>query len=377
MVVGSQPISMLPVTPDEFRGLADGQLTEKELEERAMQRANEQRELSRSMEIPATDLFEIYMRLEREASVSPAPVGLSSIWEALSGSKHLRDLGCQIQMGDGGEYMLLAGIEGVPDRTPITASRDLYERGLPGNGLMPHFASYGDMAFDAIIEYFRQFELPPCIKRIEISKDDSVPSMVGYVAASQEADGSQGMRLLTEWGDLEDLALREGADLPEADLHELERQLRAKADREWGIVLAVPEIERTNLRAATAHLIFAYLLAQGLIDRCADGSGDNFWDLVKQIDEAISEDGGMSITPLPAAKLRELKEDLMFEPKIPTLGDSASILASPILLRSALGAACRQADAMRVRKSDLTVSMVLDRLERRVEEEMREYASLR
>jgi len=378
MIVGTQQLSMLPVTHEEFRELAEGVLTEAELEQRAKQRAAEQRQRTTSMEIPAQDLYEIYMRLERRSTAKPPPVSLAFIWQVLSESEHLKELGCQVHETDLGEYMTLTGIEGVPDRTSITASRRLYEAGLPGNGLSPHFASYGDLAFDAILNYFEQYALPECIRRIEITMDEGIANLVSYAVGSVGSDDSAQVELVSRAEDLEELTLAISANLNDEEVFDVTQRLHEMVRDEYKVVQAVPRIEKINRRAGQAQLIFSYLLAKQLLSRWAgsDSAQGNFWALAGDMEKQLTEVEGVNVTGLPAEDLRDLRAELLFEPKVPSAGQEASIYASPILLRSALDAARRQADALRVKKSELLTSMVLDRLSRQIEEEMKVYSRL-
>lgn len=378
MIVGTQQISMLPVTSKEFRKLADGQLTETELESIAKQRAREQQERTKSMEIPARDLYEIYMRLERRMAASPAPVRLESIWEALSTSTHLKDIGCSIEESGADQFIILAGIEGVPDRTILTVSRDLYEEGLPGDGRTPHFASYGDSEFDSILEYFNQFDLPECIRRVEVPINDEGLSIVGYAVAARNPKGEDGVHLVKEWEDIEGLELKDDVVVGDDDTDQVKSKLQQLAEEELRIVRGVPKIEQINKRAAHAQLVFSYLIAHRLYSRLAGGGSDseNFWVLAGEMESQLDETGETSVTGLPVDKLRIVGGDLIFEPKIPSAGQSASIYAPKVLLRSALDAARRQADAMRVKRTEQSISMVLNRLERQINEEMRAYLEL-
>jgi hypothetical protein len=57
---------MLPVTRDEFNDLAARTLTVETLEKRARERLAARARRNQSMEIPADQLYEIYMRLKEQ-----------------------------------------------------------------------------------------------------------------------------------------------------------------------------------------------------------------------------------------------------------------------------------------------------------------------
>jgi superfamily II DNA/RNA helicase len=88
LIVGTQQLSLLPVTEHEFEDLAAGRLSEAELIVRAERKAREAQARQRSMEIPPQDLFEIYEHLDAQAQQRRPPVTLDDIWVAISGSRY-------------------------------------------------------------------------------------------------------------------------------------------------------------------------------------------------------------------------------------------------------------------------------------------------
>ncbi|MBC7077514.1 MAG: helicase, partial [Synergistales bacterium] len=184
MIVGTQQLSLLPVEPEDFRQLAEGTLTPEQLEARARERIEQQRKHSESMEMPPRALYETYMRMEQSGRQQDPPVNLPAIWETLSASKYLRALGCTVLPEPKGPVLRLFGINGVPDGTVLTASREVYEEGLGEIEGRIHFTSYGDPFFEAILAQVEKFELPGCVRRISVP----VPGMeglemVGYAVA--------------------------------------------------------------------------------------------------------------------------------------------------------------------------------------------------
>lgn len=63
-IVGTQQLSLLPVTHDEFLELAQKTLSEAELERRAKERVRLARQRTASMEIPPQELYQMYRRLD-------------------------------------------------------------------------------------------------------------------------------------------------------------------------------------------------------------------------------------------------------------------------------------------------------------------------
>ena len=111
-VVGSQQIALLPVRLEEFQQLAEGTLSEQELEQRTRSRLREFQQRSAAMEVRAEDLYEIYLRLTEEGRQEP-PVDLNAIWTTLRESEYLRRQGCIVQGGSQGATMTVRGIAGL------------------------------------------------------------------------------------------------------------------------------------------------------------------------------------------------------------------------------------------------------------------------
>ncbi|WP_258358689.1 helicase-related protein [Moorella sulfitireducens] len=366
LIVGTQQVSLLPVEPDDFRQLAEGTLTEKELEARVLEKLKEQRRRTESMEINPQELYEIYMRLERVADRRPVPVNLAAIWEALQGSSYLRRRGCTVESENGKPVLALTGIEGVPEGAVLTVSRELYEQGLAGDGRRLHFASYGDPVFERVLEHMNSFELPRCVRRLAVlvSGMDGV-EVVGFAAACREAGGSRVVRLVLSWRDVENLQLAEGETLGTEEVEPLREKLTQMAREEFGHYLAAGRIEGENIRAARAQEMLALLVIRDLLEVKAGHDREDvlFSTALRDIESQCVKRERVTIV-VPAEPLRSVAGDLLFDCRVPLVGDTASFLAPRILIRAAVDAASRLASGM---KRELRVADMLSRLQREVE----------
>ncbi|GEA14122.1 hypothetical protein E308F_03630 [Moorella sp. E308F] len=375
LIVGTQQVSLLPVEPEDFRQLAEGTLTEKELEARAFEKLKEQRRRTESMEINPQELYEIYMRLDRLAERRPSPVNLAAIWEALQGSPYLRRLGCAFGDEDGKPVLTLAGIEGVPEGAVLTVSRELYEQGLAGDGRRVHFASYGDPFFERVLEHMNSFGLPRCVRRLAVP----VPGMdgvevVGYAAACREAGDSRVVRLILSWKDLENLQLAEGETLGAEEVEPLREKLAQLARKEFEHYLAAERIEQENLCAARAQEILDYLVIRDLLEVKARpcGADASFFTVLREVEVQSETREKLLIAGLSAETLKPIAEYLLFDCRVPVVSGTVSFLAPRILIRAAIDAASRLADGMKERKSELRLAAVLARLRREAEARRRQ-----
>ncbi|MCL6517714.1 helicase-related protein [Alicyclobacillus sp.] len=249
VVVGPQQLSLLPVRPEEFQMLADGEVTAGQLEERIRQRLEEEQRRQGTMEIPAQELYELYqrmLRMDETYAQSQSPVRLEDIWRTLTDSEYLAQLGCRVLPTAKGDVFVVNGVPGIPDGTRLTVSRTLYDEGLPDGGRI-HFASYGDPYFDALLSHVLDKGLPVCIRRVEAVPDDASSidgsflaaqrplriSRVGYLVACRAQDGTPCTRRVTSWRDLENLdEIDSGRAITDEEATNWERELTHEL-RDW------------------------------------------------------------------------------------------------------------------------------------------------
>ncbi|MCB1131991.1 MAG: DEAD/DEAH box helicase, partial [Verrucomicrobiae bacterium] len=362
MVVGEQQFSLLPVTLDEFRDLADGSLTPDELEAKATIRLDAQRIREQSTQIPADELHAIYHRLARDFRAVALPATLADIENALLGSDYLRRIGCVAAEEDGvGRWLTINGLAGVPDGSRLSTSRSLYESGL-ADGTSVRFASYGDPALHAIFEHMLADDLPPCVRRLEARADDETPPLVGYLVATED----EGLKLLRAFGDLGQLTLNEDYTITDDEAAPFIRELEHDAAVEWDFHRKGATIEAVNAKAAEAQVFLNLMVSHDLLTQKAKLSGETqFWPLVASLDELANARDQLAIAQLaPLSLLQTIEPDLLFEVTAPVMGDHGHMTAPRLLLRTAIDAACRAADSLNLRKGETTVDRVLGRIER-------------
>jgi len=237
-----------------------------------------------------------------------------------------------------------------------------------------HFASYGDPYFDSILEHFSSFDLPECICRISVPVHgmDGV-EMVGYAVACRNPGGGIEVRLVCSWQDINGLNLAEEVSLTDADVAPLREQLERIARNELEPCIVANRIERGNMRAAYAHEILNYLVARGLFESnplfTVDGS--LFGQVRRQVEALYESRDQVNLPYLPSNVLNIIKEDLLFECHVPAVGDKAQICVPYILAQTALNAASRLVESMKVKKSEHRMNRVIARLQREIDAKMR------
>ena len=368
-IVGTQQLSLLPVTREEFQQLADKTLTETELEQRATERALWARRRTASMEMPPQDLYSTYLRLEQQRDHTQLPVDLDTLWETLAQSAYLRALGCRVLPDVEQRIMLLAGIPDVPDGTAVTASRTTFEVGVPALAGRLHFATYGNPVFDALLAHLATFDLPECIRRLEVDVPDLPVKVVAYAVAHAGQDGTIACRLVTALHELATVQLHEGVRLTDTDIEPLRQALTTRVREAYQTTLAVPRIEALNEAAGHSQAMLDYLVIRGIIlsRQRTRGADPLFWREIAALEDIMREpDCVLSVHRIPSAQAHNLSH-LLFDMTIPTLGDESRLDAPRPLLVASLEAAYRLAHGMKVKKSELSTDDFLARLQRVIE----------
>ena len=366
-IVGTQQMSLLPVTPEEFSELANETLSAETLELRAMERARSAQQRTASMETPPQELYQIYARLAEQAQQTRVPVDLAAIWQTLRESRYLRELGCRIHEEGNEPFIIVSNIPGVMDGTAITTSRTLFDTGSPTFEGRLHFATYDDAVFEAILQQIEEFPLPDGIRRLEVQVPGVQASMVGYAVAEPGVDGLPHCRLVTSWDDLAMLRLNPSGSLSELELEPLRQRLRDVARQEFAMTQAVPRIEAVNERAGRSQLQLDYLVGYGVLQsRQQTGVAEPLFRREMQVLEGIFQGrDSVRVRRIPAAFARHLS-GLLFDLTLPQVGEEGFVDAPQPLLQASLDAVYRVANSLKRRRAELSTADAFSRLEREI-----------
>lgn len=361
-VVGMQQISLLPVTEEEFAELAAGTLKEQTLLKRAKQRIKRQKQRTESMEIPADQLYEIYMRLKDKQKQSPSPMALEHIRDALVNSRYLRDLGAVVSTKH--PVIKLPALDGIADHTLMTIDRELFDKGAPDIDASIYFASYGDPVFEQLIKTFEKYDLPPGVVRLTEIVPDLKVTVVAYAVATSSEHGQPEVKLITRYSDLDGLVLDEARTLDTDELSSVKQQLHQMVRDEFDPTRSIERVIRNNAQAGMAHVALNLLVADSLFPGINATEADNFWQTVNTMDQLLMARDQLMVPNLPAAPLRKIQNDLLFDIYVPQVGDTTSPTLPVLLARAAVNTACRIADSMKVKRADLTIGQVKSRMQR-------------
>jgi superfamily II DNA or RNA helicase len=363
LIVGTQQLSLLPVTEHEFEDLAAGRLSETELMERAEKRAREAQDHQRSMEISPEDLYEIYERQAAQGAETPAPVTLDDIWAVLSGSAYLRSLDCRVLDDEGMQAIELNRIPGVPDGTILSVSRETYERGLPQSTGPIRFASYGEPAFDAVLGLTAASDLPPGIRRVAVPIPGAAAGeLIGYLVMHRDKGGAAPHAVFSMSG-LDGLEIDPQTPVPASAVDRLRVELAARAREEFRLLAAAERIEKANEAAGRAQARLTRLVARYFIlsAQRTHRSETSFARQLAILDEIAKERVELRLPGLPVDQLCTLS-GVPFSIRPPAAGNEMHFDAPRPLLKAAVDLAAREADALHRRRAEVTTEQVLRRL---------------
>ena len=194
LIVGMQQVSMLPVTPEEFRQLDSGKLTEKKLEQAAKKHLLEQQQRIRSMELDVNDLYDMYKKIISQNRQMQLPATVDDIWQAFADSVALQARGMQVD-GDGKMQLEVA----------FTKDRGEVDENV-------HYLTWGEAKVDAILtEGYERSQQCKWLRKISVEQYGI--AFCGYLVA-----GREGCVLITSYGQLAGLEVDADYELTEDDV---------------------------------------------------------------------------------------------------------------------------------------------------------------
>jgi ERCC4-related helicase len=363
LVVGTQQFSLLPVTVEEFQELAEKRLSEKELEKRALERAKEQKAHHQLLETPAQHLYETYLRFEDKYASHSVPITLAQIWEALVSSTWLQQLGCQLSECQ--HYLILKGIESIPDDTRLTIDRDLFDKESSHLGL--NFASYGDPVFEQLLRYLCALETQTVTPAL-IKGERGHVVQYALVANAIQPDGSIQAHLITRYQQID--SFNWSTVTPADDvLQQLQQGLQRQAEDEANKYNSIKQLDQVNTAQGLAQqVINNFVLKKLLEDRLKySKSKDIATDLLREIatllDRRKQQEVNFRASDMPITLKPQTQHSTLIQPHWPANGNGWLDTPLPIAY-AALDAGYRLVEKTKQAKSQLTGTALIQRLER-------------
>lgn len=340
-VVGTQQVSMLPVTADEFRQVADGSLTLEKLENISKEKLKRQMESTASMEIPADEMYDMYRKQSQHMKELDMPARTEDIQDALRGARYLKSLGA---VEKDGAFIVpysdkTGGIQGTFDRDRATED-------LP-------FITWGNPAFDSLLdEVSEDLDKSGCIKRVSIDKDD-----IEYVGYAVSVEG--GVRLVTSYREIENLRVSEQHELtPEEEQACRDELARRCAPDQQALALRYAARD-TNREFAGLHEKLLRYAAIGILKQLEGAGEERFLDALRALD---NDENAVYYVPLPNDFIGK-DSKLLFPIINPTTRPQANVRG--LLLELVTEEIRRAANSIKKKRSEIMTVEVVRRLERK------------
>lgn len=355
LVVGTQQFSMLPVTTEEFQKLAEGTMTEKQVEQAAMDRAKIQQANNKLMEVPVEEMFNVYVRLSQTYRKQPLPVYLTEIWQTLIESVFLAEIGCKLS--DCGKYLTLNGIESIVDGSVLTIDRSLFDTGLP-DGTHVYFATYGEPVFEQLLNFvLEQIEEPVC-QVIHVKQGNIECAAVAYV------DHNNRMQLATSVK--QTLAAAEAKSCEDqTSIQRAQSQIDKFAKDTHRNQSKIANVERNNLLQAKAQVLLNNQVVRSLMSSKLKTSklDDNATVMLRALEEQFSKrDTAVRIRNVPRSMETPLSAGII-DATFPRQGDGH--IDTPVLIvNTALESLARRVDGSKGGARRQTASAIIDGIQK-------------
>ncbi|WP_330925454.1 helicase-related protein [Candidatus Sororendozoicomonas aggregata] len=354
LVVGTQQFSMLPVTTEEFQKLAEGTMSQQDVEKEARERATRQKEHNKLMEVPVEEMFDVYVRLSQSYRQQKQPVSLADIWQILTASECLRSAGCVVS--DCKRYMKVKGVEGIAGKVAMTTCRDLFDQGLDDETSL-HFATYGDSVFEKVMDFVLKRARPESGFSVMEAEHEGIK--VSGIACSDPSGHTQ---LITSVGQA--LARKSlGTPPEEGAIKRLKKTLINDCEMQKKSLQQIEQVEKNNLLQANAQVILNNQIIRSLVSSKLRTSSldDHAPTLLKALEEQLRDrNTAIRVRDIP----RDLQQKLavaITQPYFPTQG--AGYVDPPVFLElNAMESMARRIDANSQRQK--TASGIVSAIEK-------------
>ena len=355
LVVGTQQFSMLPVTTEEFQKLAEGTMTEKQVEQAAMDRAKIQQANNKLMEVPVEEMFNVYVRLSQTYRKQPLPVYLTEIWQTLTESQFLKNIGCKLS--DCGNYFTINGIKSIDDGSVLTIDRSLFDTGLP-DGSHVYFATYGEPVFERLLNFvLEQIEEPVC--QVIHGKEDNIEcAAIAYMDHNGRMQLATSMKQVLGEMDIKACSDESIIQRSQAKIDQFTKDLNRYQAK-------IASLERANNLQAHSQIVLNNQVIRSLMSSKLRSSkvDDNAKVILRTLDEQFGRrDRPVRISNLPRSLEIELQSGLL-NAHYPRQG-YGYIDTPAFIVQTALDSLARRIDSSKGRARILTASSIIEDIEK-------------
>ena len=340
-VVGTQQISMLPVTMEEFRELEDGKMTLDELERISKEKLRRQMESTESMEIPADEMYDMYKKQSRYMKQTAIPARIDDLKSAFLGSAFLKSLGTEEK----------DGVVTIPVNDEIRGFTGTFDREKTLESVP--FMTWGNSDIDNVLETMsRDVESSGCIRRISVERDNI--EYVGYAVAAMDR-----VRLVTSYSELEGININERYRITTEDEKRCTDELSARCASEQAELSLRRMSRKTNREFADIHEKLLRCAAAGILRQLEERGDTKLTDVLRTLD---NEPKAIYSVILPNDFIGK-DNKLLFPIINPMLRPQVNVTG--LFLKSVTEMIKRSAGGIKKKKSEITTSEIIRRLERK------------
>ena len=340
-VVGTQQISMLPVTIEEFRELEDGKMTLDELERISKEKLRRQMESTESMEIPADEMYDMYKKQSRYMKQTAIPARIDDLKSAFLGSAFLKSLGTEEK----------DGVVTIPVNDEIRGFTGTFDREKTLESVP--FMTWGNSDIDNVLETMsRDVESSGCIRRISVERDNI--EYVGYAVAAMDR-----VRLVTSYSELEGININERYRITTEDEKRCTDELSARCASEQAELSLRRMSRKTNREFADIHEKLLRCAAAGILRQLEERGDTKLTDVLRTLD---NEPKAIYSVVLPNDFIGK-DNKLLFPIINPMLRPQVNVTG--LFLKSVTEMIKRSAGGIKKKKSEITTSEIIRRLERK------------
>lgn len=230
--------------------------------------------------------------------------------------------------------------------------------------------------FDRLVHHILEFDLPNCVRRVSASSVGNRGNWVGY-AIAVEKDGASQVQLVTSLADLDGVILDTEKTITDAEVTALKDQLKVEIRERYEDIGATKDLERDNKKSGLAQRILSDMVAyQMLYDNISSVDSERFSRVIEVIESKVGNKSEKTIRDLDRTNLETIRNDLVFHPSIPSVGETGRISAPHSLLVSAVDKLYRTAARMKEGRMKLKTRPVLRGLERDIKDCIKQFKNL-
>ena len=294
--IGTQQVSMLPVTMEDFRDLQDGTVTVEELEKRSREALKRKQRATRSMEFTADEQYRIYQKMSAEMKEQQYPASLKDIDDAFAASSYFTDIGAE-KTDDG--YWHIPKSDELPEFTGTVEQ-------LPTVSI-EEFLSWGNPYLEKVFAVMEKY-LPKCscIRRIELTEEGV--TFAGYVVKT-----ATGVKMVSSYRHASEITdLDKDGILSDEDIRSGLSELHKQVQDEVAVLRIIRKSKEYNEQFAALHRLLIKRVAVEVLKTAFADSNNDVQGIIRSLqDGEVSLDGVRIYIPSKDFKNQESK--LLFD----------------------------------------------------------------